>query len=70
VKAIHAATNLALGFTRKMKTPLMIIPRPITRIPPTPVRRKIKHNHKNFIVVANASPVMVLPSFLVSSRVV
>ena len=36
VKAIHAATNLALGLTRKMKTPLTMMPTPITRIPPTP----------------------------------
>jgi hypothetical protein len=36
VKAIHAATNLALGLTRRMKTPLIMIPTPITRIPPTP----------------------------------
>jgi hypothetical protein len=40
VKAIHAATNLALGFTRRMKTPLMMIPRPMTRIPPTPVTKE------------------------------
>lgn len=37
VKAIQAATNLALGFTLNINTPLIMIPRPITNIPPTPV---------------------------------
>lgn len=39
VKAIHAATNLALGFTLNINIPLMIIPTPITRIPPTPRKK-------------------------------
>lgn len=44
VKAIQAATNLALGFTLKINTPLIIIPKPITRIPPTP---EIEQNNTN-----------------------
>lgn len=40
VRAIHAATNLGLGFLRRMKTPLKKMPIPITPIPPIPKRRK------------------------------
>lgn len=40
VLAIHPATNLGFGLTLKMKNPLMIIPTPITRIPPTPERNQ------------------------------
>lgn len=36
VNAIHAATNLALGLTLNMNTPDIMMPKPITRIPPTP----------------------------------
>lgn len=39
VKAIHAATNRAFGFTLSIKIPLKIIPTPMTSIPPTPVKR-------------------------------
>lgn len=38
VNAIQAATNRAFGLTLRIKTPLIIIPRPITKIPPTPVK--------------------------------
>ena len=43
VNAIQAATNLALGLYRNMKTPLMIIPIPITNIPPTPASNNYKY---------------------------
>jgi hypothetical protein len=69
VKAIHAATNLALGFTRRMNTPLIMIPRPMTRIPPTPVK-EINHSYKHLITVVNISPVMVLTWFLASAMAV
>lgn len=39
VKAIQAATNLALGFALRINTPLIIIPKPITKIPPTPAKK-------------------------------
>lgn len=47
VKAIQPATNLALGLHLKIKIPLTVIPKPITRIPPIPVdlfekRKKIE----------------------------
>ena len=40
VKAIQAATNLALGFALRLNTPLIIIPKPITKIPPTPAKKR------------------------------
>lgn len=41
VNAIQAATNLALGLYRRIKTPLIIIPIPMTKIPPTPKTQKL-----------------------------
>jgi hypothetical protein len=49
VKAIHAATNLGLGFFRRMKTPLKKMPMPITPIPPIPYKEERGQRMKSTI---------------------
>lgn len=49
VNAIQAATQRAFGLTRRMKTPLMMMPRPITRIPPTPAQNTRRSLKRKFL---------------------